>query len=121
MGYAVGDEWVTSGHRFRGYGVTAWCDFPGCKSEIDRGMAYKCEEIVSYDEDDEEVIAEGCGLYFCSEHEDHESSTHDEITKLPDEHPEWIHHVFTDASWNKWRLENPDEVERYRKMLTNVA
>lgn len=125
MGYSIGDEWTTKGWRARGYGVPAWCDFPGCKTEIDRGLAYKCEEYVHYEEvfdeegdlvEEQEIEDEGCGLYFCSEHEGCGES-HFVIGVLPPEHPTWIKHVLKDESWAKWREENPLYVTQYEQEL----
>lgn len=125
MGYSIGDEWTSKGWRARGYGVPAWCDFPGCKEEIDRGLGYKCEERFHCEEvvdDDGEVIDEievedeGCGLYFCTKHEGC-GEAHLNIDVLPPEHPVWINHILGDPSWEKWRNENPLYVEQYKKEL----
>ena len=45
-----------------GYGVHATCDYPGCETEIDRGLAYLCGRMHGDDL--------GCGRYFCVEHID---------------------------------------------------
>lgn len=59
MSWAIGydDKWK----RDIGYGVPAYCDYPGCRVEIDRGLSYVCGgEPYGGDH--------GCGLYFCSKH-----------------------------------------------------
>src|SRR4051812_25982454 len=59
MSWSIGFD--TNWNRDIGYGVPAWCDFPGCYEEIDRGLAYVCGgEPYGGDH--------GCGLYFCGEH-----------------------------------------------------
>lgn len=44
-----------------GYGVKAICDFPGCTTKIDRGLAFVCGGMHDGGE-------HGCGGYFCEEH-----------------------------------------------------
>ena len=44
--------------RWAGYGVPAVCDQPGCETEIDRGLGYRCGDATD----------DGCGLSFCSSH-----------------------------------------------------
>ena len=44
-----------------GYGVPATCERPGCKEEIDRGLAYLCGDQHGGDE-------YSCGGYFCGQH-----------------------------------------------------
>lgn len=44
-----------------GYAIAATCDHPGCKAEIDRGLAYVCGGMHGGD-------GIGCGKYFCEEH-----------------------------------------------------
>jgi len=60
MGWARG----TVRGREVGYGVRAKCDWHGCKTKIDRGLAYRCGGLsgISLDE------GIGCGGYFCGEH-----------------------------------------------------
>jgi hypothetical protein len=48
--------------RWIGYGVTAFCDFPGCYAKIDRGLAFVCCGNNPYGGE------KGCGLYFCFDH-----------------------------------------------------
>lgn len=119
MGYAVYEDRDARDHgveRWAGYGVPAVCDRPECSATIDRGLAYKCEEYTIYDIDEEsdvetETEVEGCGLFFCGEHEDH--STHEGAMPKPDT-AEWNTHVLTDDSWQQWREQNPERVARLR-------
>lgn len=103
---------------------------PGCTAEIDRGLGYKCEAHghyvlmldtlpISYDKWDnypeaEEVWVEdaGCGLYFCGEHES-PTSAHDAVTPKPDT-VEWVQHMLTDESWERWRDENAEQLPAMR-------
>lgn len=62
MGWELGWD----GSRFVGYGVVAYCDYPGCFVTIDRGLSYKCEDF-SYSENLDED-PEGCGGFFCESH-----------------------------------------------------
>lgn len=112
MGYSVGydENWK----RFVGYGVPAYCDHPGCNEEIDRGFAYICGgDFYGGDR--------GCGLFFCGEH----LIMHRRLPQLCErcsarkkpfspkpEHPDWINHILTDDSWEKWRKENKEYVEK---------
>jgi hypothetical protein len=102
MGWSLGydDRWK----RDIGYGVPAWCDNPECNEKIDRGLAYVCCDEQPYGGDD------GCGLYFCDKHRCYGACCHD--FKAKQDHPEWIEWKLTDASWQRWREENPKEVER---------
>jgi hypothetical protein len=110
MGWSLGydDKWK----RDIGYGVPAYCDFPGCNAEIDRGLAHVCGgEPFGGDR--------GCGLYFCSEHlfstarfkqlcERCYPRVKRPFDAKPD-HPDWIRFKLTDDSWRKWREENHKE------------
>lgn len=93
-------------NRDIGYGVPAFCDFPGCYAEIDRGLSYVCCSQEPYGGD------KGCGLYFCYDHAGphHRCSrcTHgrDPFKPSPD-HPDWIRRKWTDPSWAPWRAEQP--------------
>lgn len=133
MGYQVYWE----GGRWCGYGVPAYCDFPGCDQEIDRGVSYKCEREWGYryfDSDTGEELFEDeiydptrdvieqeyqyytdCGGFFCGTHESH--SDHDMFMEHPPEHPVWLRHILTNATWREWRRENPSLVKRYRQEL----
>lgn len=100
MGYSYG---LNEEGRDVGYGVPAECDHPECNAQIDRGMAYKC--------DDGE---EGCGLYFCGQHRWPTLCFRCGTNAAPF-HPkpdvrEWIEHKLTDPSWAEWRERNPAQV-----------
>jgi hypothetical protein len=108
MGWSLGydDHW----DRDIGYGVPAYCDFPGCGAEIDRGLAYVCGGEPYGGE-------HGCGLYFCGKHlrwfgRFRRCVCHrcgqgkPPFTPTPD-HPTWVQHKLTDASWATWRAEHP--------------
>lgn len=120
MGWSIGFDSKWS--RDIGYGVPAYCDHPGCKEEIDRGLAYVCGSEPYGGE-------HGCGLYFCHDHhgmaEDDKENVSlceqcmvdaDPFTPKP-EHPQWIEWKLTDESWEKWRLENPEAVLAFRAAL----
>ena len=108
-----------------GYGVPAWCDHPGCKNEIDRGLSYVCGGQPYGGE-------VGCGLYFCESHLHHDAPVSSEEMELnPEEavralmnpqlcekcshstdfssfepkqdHPKWMIFKMKDASWAEWR------------------
>lgn len=132
MGYQVYRD--IEGHdRWAGYGVPAECDMPDCKEEIDRGLGYKCEahghyvllldgEVIEYERFDDEPDAEeewveaaGCGLYFCGKHEA-PTSAHAGVTPKPDT-AEWVQHMLTDDSWERWRTENPELIPAMREQV----
>lgn len=108
MSWSIGfdDHW----NRDIGYGVPAFCDFPGCKAEIDRGLSYVCGS-------EPYGGAVGCGLYFCEKHRSHwrrnetgemvlvcyRCSRNKDPFKPKPEHPDWLHHKATDPSWAEWR------------------
>ena len=119
MGWSIGydDKWK----RDIGYGVPAICDHPDCNKEIDRGLGYVCGGNVYGGE-------HGCGLFFCGEHrlfKDISRGMAVEICEkclkgLPSFEPkpdakEWVNWKLTDESWQQWRDENPEEVERLKK------
>jgi len=99
MGWSIGydEQW----QRDIGYGVPAYCDYPTCDAEIDRGLSYVCGGEAYGGE-------RGCGLYFCEEHLDHRQLCKrcvrgkDAFDPKP-EHPTWLHHKATDPSWEEWR------------------
>lgn len=64
MGWASGIE----NGREIGYAVEAECDLPGCTTEIDRGLAYRCGGIPNFMDG-----KPGCGAYVCGEHNYFES------------------------------------------------
>lgn len=97
MGYQV--YWANN--RFQGYEVTAYCDYPGCTIEIDRGIAYS-----NYDGTPPKVFC-------CTKHRD-EPFNYLEMVIENKEHPDWLHHVLTDETWENWRKENPKLVEKYK-------
>ena len=118
MSWAIGYD--TSWNRDIGYGVPAYCDFPGCGKEIDRGLSYVCGG--------EPYGGEyGCGLYFCAEHLYYAGKRREYKQLCPrclkskpaykpsSEHPDWIKWKLTDESWAQWRAENPHEVELLAK------
>jgi hypothetical protein len=130
--YRIGKD--TGGYRHGGYGVPTYCEHPECNEEIDRGMAFACAG---------EPFSEiGCDRYFCSKHLqmecfktdgdegtcDHEDNCNCECKEVCErcatgkdpfpykpEHPEWVAHVLTHESWNEWREENPELVEKYKR------
>lgn len=112
MGWSLGYD--TRWSRDIGYGVTAFCDHPGCGKEIDRGLSYVCGgEPYGGDR--------GCGLYFCGAHLN--MTTIERASQLCDrcyprvrkpftptfEHPLWIRHKLKDPSWTEWRAEQCEE------------
>lgn len=125
MGWAVG--WDDQRQRDVGYGVPATCDHPGCTTEIDRGLGFRCGGTHNLSRD-----GVGCGLFFCAEHRwfhefpDQEPDD-DELpftarvcerccgdqppfeTWSPDTN-EWLVHKATDPSWAAWRSEHPHQV-----------
>jgi ribosomal protein L24E len=134
MGYAVYRD-PDDSSRWAGYAVPAECDWPDCAAKIDRGLGYKCEEHGEYelqlngveiDEDDwddnpdaEEVWVEneGCGLFFCSEHEN-KTEEHGKIVLRKPDSIEWLRHMMTDESWERWRRENVAEAD---EILARIA
>jgi hypothetical protein len=118
MGWSIGYD--SNWNRDIGYGVPAYCDHPGCKAEIDRGLAHVCGG-------DPYGGEKGCGLYFCEEHlfyhefRDkevkqvcHRCDQHKQPYKQTQDHPDWIKWKLTDESWEQWRQENPSEVEKLK-------
>lgn len=59
MSWAIG--YNETYKRDVGYGVPAFCDYPGCKKEIDRGLSYICGGEPGGGD-------HGCGLFFCEKH-----------------------------------------------------
>jgi hypothetical protein len=47
--------------RHVGYNIRATCDYPKCKTKIDRGLAYACGDAHG-------ATDKSCGKYFCYEH-----------------------------------------------------
>lgn len=121
MSWAVGYD--SNNKRDIGYGVPAKCDHPDCDKDIDRGLSYVCGGDVYGGE-------YGCGLFFCEDHRQyHEFENGDFVqvceccaddhkrpfTQKPDVQ-QWINWKLTDESWQQWRDENPDEVEKLKAM-----
>jgi hypothetical protein len=108
MGWSIGfdEKW----NRDIGYGVPAYCDAPGCTTQIDRGLTYVCGgEPYGGDR--------GCGLYFCEKHREFQlcarcTSYKPPYKRIKPDHPDWIQHKLTDPSWEEWRKENSQEVRR---------
>lgn len=117
MGWSIGYD--NNWKRDIGYEVPAYCDYPGCDKEIDRGLGYVCGGEEPYGGEN------GCGLFFCEEHRKFHSFRSEEsglyckrcirhrppYTPKP-EHPEWIKFKLTDKSWAEWRKNNSDEVKK---------
>ena len=102
MGWSIG--WDSNWNRDIGYGVPAYCDYPGCNVTIDRGLSHVCANEEPYG-------GSGCGLYFCHIHQDVHGFCErckkgkEPFTPKP-EHPEWIAFKMHDASWARWRQKN---------------
>jgi hypothetical protein len=135
MGWSIGYD--PAWKRDIGYGVPAYCDYPDCDQDIDRGLSYVCGGE-PYGGDC------GCGLYFCDGHLGYaytpgglgnlKDDNGDDLPQMcksciamhesPDsppqmfdpkpEHPEWIAWKLNDSSWAQWRSEHPDEVQALR-------
>jgi hypothetical protein len=116
MSWAIGFD--SNWNRDIGYGVPAYCDHPGCKAEIDRGLAYVCRDSESYG-------GKGCGLYFCPDHLGYYGCERCTKRRKPfaatPDHPEWLQHKLTDASWQQWRDENQAEVESMTQQISAAS
>lgn len=108
MSWSVGydDNWK----RDIGYGVPAYCDHPGCGTEINRGLSHVCGGEPHGGE-------LGCGLYFCGIHLSGEPQRCSRCNRdlkpyypTPD-HPDWLSHKATDVSWGPWREEQKHKSE----------
>lgn len=134
MGYAVYDN----DGRKAGYGVPAYCEHPGCDAEIDRGMSYACGG---------DPFQYGCSRYFCSKHvfmtlvesncdddpecDDSDCCVYRDVCErckageapfdMKPEHPEWVYHLLHHESWGEWRKNNPEEVEKLKKLPARPA
>ncbi len=106
MSWAVGFD--SHWNRDIGYGVPAYCDAPGCRKEIDRGLSYVCCEA------EPRGGVHGCGLYFCGDHLNYYRGDHGPMCarcanykppykRIKPDHPEWTDHKATDPSWAVWR------------------
>jgi hypothetical protein len=122
MGWAIGydENW----NRDIGYGVPATCDHPGCSTKIDRGLSYVCGGEPYGGE-------HGCGLFICAEHShanrvcsqlcQHCADRRRKKLQPSPDHPEWIAWKLNDESWQQWRDENPEEVERLKQAMEATA
>lgn len=90
--------------RVQGYEIPAYCDYPGCREKIDRGMGY------AHDEDKEMPPSVFC----CEKHKYKDINSFQVEEK---ETVEWLNHILTDESWEQWRKDEPEIVEKYKKML----
>jgi hypothetical protein len=61
MGNANYTIWRNGQAIEAGYDVATTCEEPGCKADIDRGLAYLCGQTPGGDE-------HGCGGYYCGSH-----------------------------------------------------
>lgn len=117
MGWSLGFD--SNWNRDIGYGVPAYCDHPGCKAEIDRGLGYVCGG--------EPYGGDGCGLYFCGSHLWHKEfpngyrqacercrDDNEEKFEPTADHPDWIDWKLTHESWAGWREKHPDEVTKLK-------
>jgi hypothetical protein len=119
MSWSVGYD--TTWKRDIGYGVPAICDRPACGEAIDRGLSYVCGGEPYGGE-------AGCGLYFCGDHMFSDEDGCPMCARCLAEEPpyeptpdtaEWLNHKLTDESWERWRSENPAEVERIRALVAD--
>ena len=102
MSWAIGydNKWK----RDVGYGVPSLCDHPDCEVEIDRGLAHVCKE-------QQPKGGDGCGLYFCEDHQSYLGECErcqdglPPFTPKPDL-PLWVKFKMQDVSWAAWREEN---------------
>lgn len=104
MGWSLGYD--SEHDRWRGYGVPAYCDAhaAGCTAEIDRGLAYMCDDLAHEHED-------GFTIFVCGDH----TCADVDVANLPPEHPRWAAHLLNADSWAKWRDENPEKVASLRE------
>lgn len=120
MTWSVGfdERW----RRDIGYGVPAVCDYPGCETVIDRGLDYVCGGAPYGGK-------HGCGLYFCARHLhltddgtlcERCANGQAPFAPKPDA-VEWMLHKLRDESWQRWRTENPAEVNRLAAAITEAV
>lgn len=119
MGWSIGFD--AGWDRDIGYGVPAFCDFPGCNEEIDRGLAHVCGS-------EPYGGGRGCGLYFCQKHLNYHIRLHAKLCPRcerpgrapypakPDA-PEWVRFKLKDKSWAEWRKANHKKVREIRESL----
>ena len=101
MGYSV--YWANG--RWQGYGVIAICDHKKCLTGIDRGLSF--QHISDKDNSPPSV--------FCCEKHEYANPGQFELN-LDKESPDWLKHVLEDESWEGWRTENPEMVEKYKQL-----
>ncbi|MBN9357441.1 MAG: hypothetical protein J0I15_13385 [Herbaspirillum huttiense] len=121
MGWSIGYD--DTHKRDIGYGVPAYCDHPGCKNEIDRGISYVCGGEPGGGE-------HGCGLFICAHHQrankhcfqlcQHCADRRRKQLTPSEDHPDWMEWKLSHESWQQWRDENPEEVTRMREALHKV-
>ncbi len=104
MSWSIGYD--NNWQRDIGYGVTAFCDSPGCHGKIDRGLAYVCGGEPYGGE-------RGCGLYFCINHGGGSLCARCRSSKPPykrpkADHHEWLSWKLVHPSWEKFRCDNPE-------------
>lgn len=121
MGWQVGYD--SRWQRDIGYGVPAICDRPVCGTVINRGLGYVCGG-------DPYGGEKGCGLFFCDDHLTGSRKDEDRWVRVcgrcdksrqpydptPDT-AEWLNWKLTDGSWQQWRDDNPEAVERAQRQL----
>lgn len=113
MGWSIGYD--SNWSRDVGYGVPAYCGYPNCDVEIDRGLAYVCGGKPFGGED-------GCGLYFCSKHLNFNQLClrcyrYMQPFVLSQDHPLWIRHKLEDPSWAGWRDKNQEIVSNLQRLV----
>lgn len=147
MGYQVFDQNIQGQFRLSGYGVPAYCDYPGCSEKIDRGMGYACCGAIHH--------SDSCGGFYCANHStpimsENELEDLDEeeketvlasygLTEAPlfdengiaylcshppiefKEHPDWIKHISKDKSWSKFRKEEHENFNALKALEKKYA
>lgn len=121
MGYSI----YQIGGRDCGYEVPCLCESPKCTKVIDRGLAFVCGDSPGGNE-------YGCGLYFCGEHmyfrTYRDGETHQNCYRCSNYKPpykekpdilEWIAWKLYDESWEDWREENKEWVEKLKSTPIN--
>lgn len=117
MGWSLGFD--SKWNRDIGYGVPCKCDHPGCEEIINRGLSYVCCKSSPYGGD------EGCGLYFCYKHVNHEHKCERcqkdlEPFDATGDILEWVEWKLKHKSWGVWRKENPEEVKKLKVALKGL-
>lgn len=110
MGWSIGYD--TRWKRDIGYAVPAYCDAPGCREEIDRGLGFVCCHQQPYGGE------KGCGLFFCAKHSNPSGKCRRCATskrpykRISPDHPDWIAWKLVHPSWKKFREKEPEWVKR---------